>query len=222
MGNFTIAIDGPAGAGKSSVAKAVVRELNANYLDTGAMYRAIGLYMLRAAVDINDAEMVAARCGEAVVNVRYEGGRQITCLLDEDVSAEIREEMCSRAASAVSKAPEVRQRLVELQRKIAEGVDLVMDGRDIGTKVLPDATVKIFLTASPEVRAKRRFDELQAKGIEADYDKVLKDIVERDYQDTHRAESPLACAADAVLVDTSELTLEQVIAKICGIARKAI
>lgn len=222
MENFTIAIDGPAGAGKSSVAKAVATELGGNYLDTGAMYRAVGLYMLRAAVDINDMEMVAARCGEPEVNVRYEAGRQITCLGDEDVSREIREEQCAKASSAVSKVAAVRERMVALQREIARGIDLVMDGRDIGTKVLPNATVKIFLTASPEVRARRRYDENLAKGLEADYQRVLSDIIARDYQDTHRAASPLVRAEDAVEVDSSYLTLDQVIAQIIGIARAKI
>lgn len=222
MENFTIAIDGPAGAGKSSVAKAVARELGGNYLDTGAMYRAVGLYMLRAAVDINDMEMVATRCGEPEVNVRYEDGRQITCLGEEDVSREIREEQCARASSAVSKVAAVRERMVALQREIARGANLVMDGRDIGTRVLPDATVKIFLTASPEVRARRRYEENLARGLEADYRQVLSDIIARDYQDTHRAASPLTRAEDAIEVDSSELTLDQVIAKITGIAREKI
>lgn len=222
MENFTIAIDGPAGAGKSSVAKAVARQLGGNYLDTGAMYRAVGLYMLRAAVDINDMEAVAARCGEPEVNVRYADGRQITCLVEEDVSREIREEQCAKASSAVSKVAAVRERMVALQREIARGVNLVMDGRDIGTKVLPDATVKIFLTASPEVRAQRRYEENLANGLESDYQQVLSDIIARDYQDTHRAESPLICAGDAVEVDSSSLTLEQVIARIIGIAREKI
>lgn len=222
MGNFTIAIDGPAGAGKSSVAKAVARELGGNYLDTGAMYRAVGLYMLRAAVDINDMEMVAARCGEPEVNVRYEDGRQITCLGDEDVSREIREDQCSKASSAVSRVAAVRERMVALQREIARDVNLVMDGRDIGTKVLPDATVKIFLTASPEVRARRRYEENLERGLEADYQQVLSDIIARDYQDTHRAASPLVRAEDAEEVDSSCLTLEQVIARIISIARAKI
>lgn len=222
MENFTIAIDGPAGAGKSSVAKAVARELGGNYLDTGAMYRAVGLYMLRAAVDINDMEMVAARCAEPDVNVRYKDGSQITCLGAEDVSREIREEQCARASSAVSKVAAVRERMVALQREIARGENLVMDGRDIGTKVLPDATVKIFLTASPEVRARRRYEENIARGLEADYQQVLSDIIARDYQDTHRAASPLMRAEDAVEVDSSGLTLEQVIAQITGIVRERI
>lgn len=222
MKNFNIAIDGPAGAGKSTVAKAVAKELGANYLDTGAMYRAFGLYMLRAAVDIDDMAVVAARFEEPQVNVRYENGVQHTMLLDEDVSKEIREEMCSKAASAVSRVACVRERMVALQQQIAEGTDLVMDGRDIGTHVLPNATVKIFLTASAEVRAKRRYDELVKKDQQPDYDKVLADIIARDYQDTHREASPLVKADDAVEVDTSDMSLEEVIARITAIARAAI
>ena len=222
MKNFAIAIDGPAGAGKSTVAKAVAKAMNANYLDTGAMYRAFGLYMLRCAVDINDMEMVALRCNEPDVRVKYEDGRQITCLGEEDVSKEIREEMCSKASSAVSRVPEVRARLVALQQQIAEGTNLVMDGRDIGTHVLPNAAVKIFLTASAEVRAKRRYDELVKKDQEPDYEKVLADIIARDYQDTHREASPLMKADDAIEVDSSYMTAEEVVARITEIARAAV
>lgn len=222
MSCFNIAIDGPAGAGKSSVAKAVAKQLGGNYLDTGAMYRAMGLYMLRCAVDINDMEMVAARCNEPDIDVVYENGQQHTILCTEDVSKEIREEQCAKASSAVSRVPEVRARLVALQQQIAKGTNLVMDGRDIGTKVLPGADVKIFLTAAPEVRAQRRVGELLNKGEEPDYDKILADIIARDYQDTHRAASPLMKADDAIEVDTSDMGLEEVIAHICGIARKAI
>ena len=222
MSFFNIAIDGPAGAGKSSVAKAVAKELGGNYLDTGAMYRAMGLYMLRCAVDINDMDMVAARCHEPEIDVRYENGAQVTVLCTEDVSKEIREEQCAKASSAVSRVPQVRERLVALQQQIAKGTNLVMDGRDIGTHVLPGADVKIFLTASAEVRAQRRVGELLKKGEEPDYDKILADIVQRDYQDTHRAASPLRKADDAIEVDTSDMGLEEVIAHICEIARKAI
>ena len=222
MKYFAVAIDGPAGAGKSSVAKEVAKALNANYLDTGAMYRAFGLYMLRCAVDIDDMEMVAARADEPDVRVKYVDGVQVTCLGEEDVSSEIREAMCSKAASAVSRVPEVRERLVALQQGIARENPLVMDGRDIGTHVLPDAPVKIFLTASAEVRAKRRYDELIGKGQEADYDTVLKDIIARDHQDMNRAASPLRKADDAVEVDSSYMTKEEVIAKITEIARAAV
>lgn len=222
MKYFNIAIDGPAGAGKSSVAKEVAKALGGNYLDTGAMYRAMGLYMLRCAVDINDMDMVAARCNEPEIDVKYENGQQHTILCTEDVSKEVREEQCAKASSAVSKVPEVRARLVALQQEIAKGTNLVMDGRDIGTYVLPNADLKIFLTASPEVRARRRVGELEEKGQQPDYDKILADIVARDYQDTHRAASPLRKADDAIEVDTSNMGLQEVIDHICALARKAI
>ncbi|MBQ4090042.1 MAG: (d)CMP kinase [Clostridia bacterium] len=222
MKHFNIAIDGPAGAGKSSVARKVAEILGGNYLDTGAMYRAMGLYMLRNGIDVNDMDMVAAHCHEPQVNVRYENGQQVTMLGDEDVSGEIREEKCAMASSAVSRVPQVRERLVALQQQIARGTNLVMDGRDIGTKVLPNADVKIFLTASAEVRAQRRVGELREKGGDPDYEKILADIQQRDYQDTHRAASPLMKADDAIEVDTSDMGLEEVIAHICGIARRAI
>ena len=222
MKHFNIAIDGPAGAGKSSVAKEVATALGGNYLDTGAMYRAMGLYMLRNGIDVNDMDMVAAHCHEPQVNVRYENGQQVTMLGDEDVSLKIREEKCAMASSAVSRVPQVRERLVALQQQIARGTNLVMDGRDIGTKVLPDADVKIFLTASAEVRAQRRVGELIKHGEQPDYEKILADIKQRDYQDTHRAASPLMKADDAIEVDTSDMGLEEVIAHICEIARKAI
>lgn len=220
MGAYSIAIDGPAGAGKSSVAKAVSRALGFDYLDTGAMYRAMGLSMLRAGVPLSDACAVAQACEKADVGVRYADGRQITTLAGEDVSDAIRAEACSRAASLVSQVPEVRSRMVAIQRAIAQNQNLVMDGRDIGTKVLPDATVKIFLTASAQVRAKRRFDELRQKGLNPDFGTVLQDIVERDRQDTTRAASPLRRADDAIELDTSDMPLECVIDRIIAIARE--
>ena len=220
MGGCSIAIDGPAGAGKSSVAKAVSRALGYHYLDTGAMYRAMGLHMLRAGVPLSDACAVANACEIADVGVRYADGRQITTLAGEDVSDAIRAEACSRAASLVSQVPEVRSRMVAIQRTIAQKQNLVMDGRDIGPKVLPNATVKIFLTASAQVRAKRRFDELREKGLNPDFDTVLQDIVERDRQDTTRAASPLRRADDAIELDTSDMPLECVIERIIAIARE--
>lgn len=218
---FSIAIDGPAGAGKSTIAKALAKELNAMYLDTGAMYRAFGLYMLRKGA-VNDAKAVAASVDEVEINVEYIDGTQHIFLGGEDVSRAIREPEVSMAASAVSAVPEVRVRMVALQQKIAEGHDVIMDGRDIGTKVLPNATLKIFLTASPEERAKRRCKELEEKGMPQPYEDVLKEMVERDYQDTHRAASPLQAAEDAVRVDTSALTLEQSVAEMKRLALKAI
>ena len=219
---FSIAIDGPAGAGKSTIAKALARELDAMYLDTGAMYRAIGLALTRQGLDPADARAVATAVGGVDIAVRYEGGAQHIYLGDEDVSRAIREPEVSMAASAVSAVPEVRERLVALQRKIAEGQNVVMDGRDIGTKVLPNATLKIYLTASVEERARRRCLELKEKGMEEPFDKVLQEMIQRDYQDTHRAASPLCRAEDAKLVDTSSLTLDESVEAIRALAMEAI
>ena len=207
--HFTIAIDGPAGAGKSSVAKAAAKELGAIYLDTGAMYLAVGLYMLRNGVDPKDSETVAARAHEAKVDIRYVEGSQHVYLLGEDVSAAIRENEVSAAASGVSAVPLVRQILVARQQEIAREQSVVMDGRDIGTKVLPDATLKIFLTASAEERAKRRFKELSGKGTPVPYEQLLQEINQRDWDDRPRAASPLVQAEDAILLDTSSMTQEE-------------
>ena len=216
---FSIAIDGPSAAGKSTIAKALARELGAMYLDTGAMYRAIGLYMLRRSL-LADTAAVAAAVNDVEISVRYEDGVQHILLGNEDVSQVIREPEVSMAASAVSAIPEVRERMVALQRKIAEGHSVVMDGRDIGTKVLPGATLKIYLVASAEVRARRRCLELEEKGMPQPYEDVLREMIERDYQDTHRAASPLQRAEDAILLDSSELTLEETIAAIRALCPK--
>ena len=218
---FSIAIDGPAGAGKSTIAKALARELNAMYLDTGAMYRAFGLYMLRRGA-ASDAAAVAAAVDGVDITVEYVDGTQHIYLGGEDVSAAIREPEVSMAASAVSAVPEVRVRMVALQQKIAEGHSVIMDGRDIGTVVLPNATLKIFLTASAEERARRRCLELAEKGRPVPYEQVLKEMKERDYQDTHRAASPLRAAEDARHVDTSDLTREQSVALMRDLALEAI
>ena len=218
---FSIAIDGPAGAGKSSVAKAVAAELNAMYLDTGAMYRAFGLYMLRQGA-VSDPAAIAAAVNGVEINVRYVDGAQHIFLGEEDVSRAIREPEVSMAASSVSAVPEVRERMVALQRRIAEGQNVVMDGRDIGTKVLPDATLKIFLVASAEVRARRRCKELAEKGMPEPYEQVLEDMIRRDYQDTHRAASPLQPAEDSVHVDSSKLTIEETVALMKRLAVEAI
>ena len=217
---FSIAIDGPAGAGKSTVAKAVAAELGASYLDTGAMYRTIGLYMTGRG--ITRSEAIAKAVSEPKIEVKFVTGDQRMILDGEDVTDRIRTPEASMFASRVSAVPEVRERLVDLQREIAKGCCVVMDGRDIGTHVLPDATLKIFLTASCEVRAKRRYDEMIAKGKEADYDQVLNDIIQRDYNDANRAVSPMRQAEDAVLVDTSDMDADEVIAAIAALARKAI
>lgn len=217
---FSIAIDGPAGAGKSTVAKAVARELGASYLDTGAMYRTIGLYMNQRG--LVRPEAIARAVAEPVVEVRFDGEEQRMLLDGEDVTEKIRTPEASMFASRVSAVPEVRQRLVELQREIAQGHSVVMDGRDIGTHVLPNATLKIYLTASCEVRAQRRYDELVAKGREVSFEDVLSDIVQRDYNDSHRAVSPMRQAEDAVRVDTSEMTAEDAVQSIVLRARACI
>lgn len=219
---FSIALDGPAGAGKSSIAKILAKRMNAMYLDTGAMYRAVGLYMVRNGVNINDPAAIAGRVYDADIDVRYENGAQRIYLEGKDVSEAIRTPDASMAASKVSAVPKVRERMVDLQRKIAEGQSVVMDGRDIGTHVLPNATLKVYLTASVEVRAHRRQLELQAKGKDEPYEKVLSEMIERDYADSHRAASPLRPAADAKRVDCSDLTLEEVVALIEKMARKAM
>ena len=218
---FSIAIDGPAGAGKSTIAKALARSLDAMYLDTGAMYRASGLYMLRRGADKDPAAIVAC-VNDVDIDVRYENGAQRMFLVGEDVTQAIRQPEVSLAASNVSAVPEVRERMVALQRRIAEGHSVIMDGRDIGTVVLPNATLKIYLTASAEERAKRRCLELEQKGTPVPYEQVLKEMIERDYQDTHRAASPLKPAEDAVHVDTSDLTLEQSVQALHDLAVKAI
>ncbi|MDY4167144.1 MAG: (d)CMP kinase [Fournierella sp.] len=206
---ISVAIDGPSGAGKSTLAKRLAKELGYLYVDTGAMYRSIGLYALRQGVDPKDEAAVTALLPRIQIELRYVNGAQRVLLCGEDVSEAIRAENVGMATSAVSAHPPVRAFLLELQRGMARTHDILMDGRDIGTVILPNATVKIFLTASAEARADRRFKELQEKGVDTDYQTVLEDIRRRDYQDSHRATAPLRQAEDAVLVDTSELDLEQ-------------
>ena len=217
---FSVAIDGPAGAGKSTVAKAVAKALNAAYLDTGAMYRTMGLYMAEHGHRRPEAIAEAARTPD--LRVEFRDGVQRMFLDGEDVTERIRTPEAAATASKVSTVGAVRERLVDLQREIARGQSVVMDGRDIGTVVLPDATVKIYLTASCEVRAKRRFDELIQAGKEIAYEQVLDDIVQRDYNDAHRAVSPMRQADDAVRVDTSEMTRDEVVADIVRRVRAAI
>ena len=219
---FSIAIDGPAGAGKSTVAKSLARSLNAMYLDTGAMYRTIGLYMLRNGIPVSDAKAVAAHVEAVNITVGYADGIQRMYLDGEDVSEAIRSPEASMAASKVSAVAAVRQRLVALQREIARGHNVVMDGRDIGTHVLPDATLKIYLKASAEVRAQRRQAELSEKGISEPYEKVLAEMIDRDYTDMNREVSPLCPADDATRVDTSHLTLEETVNQIREMAIEAI
>ncbi len=209
---ISVAIDGPSGAGKSSLAKRLAADLGFVYVDTGAMYRAIGLYAVRQGADLHDAAAVAALLPQIRLDIRLEGGAQHVYLNGEDVSTAIRAEQIGMAASAVSAHGPVRDFLLETQRSLASGQNVLMDGRDIGTVVLPNATVKIFLTASAEARARRRCKELQEKGQPADYATVLADIRQRDEQDTHRAIAPLRQAADAICIDTSEIDFEQSVA----------
>ena len=208
----SVAIDGPAGAGKSTLARRLAAEMGYIYVDTGAMFRTIGLYALRAGKDPKDNEAVNALLPEIVLHFAFIDGEQHVYLKEEDVSTAIRTEEAGMAASAVGANPEVRAFLLELQRGMTKTQNVLMDGRDIGTVVLPDATVKIFLTAAPEARARRRWLEYQQKGMEVAFEDVLADVKQRDYQDTHRVAAPLKQAEDAVLLDTSDLNFEQSLA----------
>lgn len=215
---FNIAIDGPAGAGKSTAAKLAAKELGFVYVDTGALYRTIGVSVLRKGLDTSVKENVLPRLKEIEVTLGFVDGEQHVYLNGEDVSKEIRFPEASMAASNVSAMPEVRDFLTDLQRTLAKNNECIMDGRDIGTVILPNAELKIFLTASPEVRARRRFDELLAKGTPVDFDVLLEEIVQRDYQDSHREVAPLKPAADSVYLDTSDMTLDEVVAEIVRLA----
>ena len=217
--SYNVAIDGPAGAGKSTIARAVAKKLNYVYVDTGAMYRAMALYMIRENVNLDDDAAIAANCESADIKIAYENGEQVVYLNGENVNAFLRTEEVGNAASKTSKVPRLREKLVELQQKMAEETNVLMDGRDIGTVVLPKAQTKIYLTASSTVRAKRRYDELVAKGEIADIDEIKKDIEERDYNDMHRDVSPLKQAEDAVLVDTSDMSIDEVIEKVISLCR---
>lgn len=208
---FNVAIDGPAGAGKSTVAKTIAAEKNFIYVDTGAMYRAMALYFLRNKISGEDEPAVARACRDVEITISYENGVQQVILNGENVSGLIRTEEVGNMASATSVYAPVREKLVELQKELAKKADVVMDGRDIGTCVLPDAGVKVYLTAGSRVRAKRRYQELVEKGVSCDLDEIEKDIIDRDYRDMHRENSPLMQAEDAVLLDSSDLTLRQVV-----------
>lgn len=221
MQHFNIAVDGPAGAGKSTIAKAVAARLNFIYVDTGAMYRAMALHFLREGFTaFEDEEALKEACGRVEITIQYKDGAQQVILNGENVSGLIRTEEVGKQASVISAYLPVRQKLVELQQRLAETANVIMDGRDIGTCVLPKAQAKIYLTASVEVRAKRRFRELQEKGIMCELEEIKTDIAERDYRDMHREHSPLVQAEDALLLDSSELSIEQVIDRIIAIARE--
>ncbi len=216
--SYSIAIDGPAGAGKSTIAKIVAKKKGYIYVDTGAMYRAVALYFMEAGIDAKEQEKISTNVQNADVTITYENGEQIVWLNGRNVNGLIRTEEVGKMTSAISVNKDVRKKMVELQQALAKKECVVMDGRDIGTCVLPDANVKIYLTASSHVRAIRRFEELQSKGQECDLETIEKDIIDRDYQDMHREISPLRQAEDAMLLDSSDMTIEQVadaILKLC-------
>ena len=207
--SINVAIDGPAGAGKSTLARAAAKELGFIYVDTGALYRSVAYYAIKNNTDPNDSENVVPLLKNIRPELKYIGGEQHVFLNGEDVSGFIRTPEVSMGASAVSAIPAVRAFLFDLQKNIAAENNIIMDGRDIGTVVLPNATAKIFLTAAPEARAKRRWKEYQEKGVNVSFEEVLEDVKKRDYQDTHREAAPLKQAEDAVLLDTSDLNFEQ-------------
>ena len=219
---FNIAIDGPAGAGKSTIAKKLAADLGYVYVDTGAMYRSMAYYFLTNHIDAGDEKAVEAACPDVNVTIQYVNGEQQVLLNGENVNSVIRKEEVGNMASTISVYPVVRTKLVELQRQLAAKENVIMDGRDIGTVVLPDANVKIYLTASSKVRAQRRFDELTEKGISCDMSEIEKDIIDRDYRDMHRETSPLKQAEDAILLDSSDLDIECVVAKMKEIIQKAV
>lgn len=223
MKKIKIALDGPAGAGKSTVAKEVARELGIVYIDTGAMYRTAALFAIRNKIDIkNEKEKLLKEFDKFDMDIVYTDKGQRMYLEGEDISEKIRTEEVSMKASDIAVIPEIRLKLVEIQRSMAENGSVIMDGRDIGSYVLPDAELKIFLTASPECRAKRRYDENLQKGIEADFDNILADIKRRDKNDSEREFAPLRCREDAVLIDSTLMTKEAVVEKIKKLALEII
>lgn len=211
---YNVAIDGPAGAGKSTIAKLVAKEKGYIYVDTGAMYRGLAIHFLNQGLKADETKEIIAACESAEVSIGYEDGAQQVYLNGENITARLRTEEVGNMASKTSAIPEVRAKLLELQRNLAAKEDVIMDGRDIGTNILPNADVKIYLTASVATRAQRRYDELKEKGMECNYDEIAKDIEERDYRDMNRDIAPLKQAEDAHLVDSSNMTIEEVVAKI--------
>ena len=221
--SVSIAIDGPAGAGKSTIAKRVAEELNFMYVDTGALYRAVALCAIQKNIEPDDSQRVSEMLSEIKVQLAFNYRFEKVVLLDgKDVSSRIRTPEVSMAASKISALPQVRAYLLDLQRDIAKENNVIMDGRDIGTVVLPDARVKIFLTASPQVRAERRYKELSEKGANVSFDEVLRDVNERDYNDSHRKTAPLKPAEDSVFVDTTDLDFEQSVEKIISVIKERI
>ena len=219
---INIAIDGPAGAGKSTIAKRLAKELGYIYVDTGAMYRAMAYYFLKKHISAEDENRIAAACEHVDITIRYQDGEQQVILNGENVNGVIRNEEVGNMASSTSVYPVVRKKLVELQQQLAVKENVIMDGRDIGTVVLPNADVKIYLTASSKVRAKRRYDELTAKGEACDLDQIEQDIIDRDYRDMNRETSPLKQADDAVLLDSSDLDIDGVVEKMKEIIKSRV
>lgn len=213
---YNVAIDGPAGAGKSTIAKLVAKEKGYIYVDTGAMYRALAIHFLKKGIAPEDTVGIVGACRDADVSIRYENGVQQVYLNGENVAGMLRTEEVGNMASRTSAIPEVREKLLELQRTLAKENDVIMDGRDIGTNILPNADVKIYLTASVETRAKRRYDELKEKGEECDLDTIAQDIKDRDERDMNRTAAPLKQAEDAILVDSSYMTIPEVVSEICS------
>lgn len=213
---YNVAVDGPAGAGKSTIAKLVAKEKGYIYVDTGAMYRGLAIHFLKKGISAEDKEAVAKACKDAAVSIAYEDGVQQVYLNGENITDMLRTEEVGNMASKTSAIPAVREKLLELQRTLAAEKDVIMDGRDIGTNILPNADVKIYLTASVETRAKRRYDELTEKGENCDFEEIARDIRERDARDMNREIAPLKKADDAVLVDSSDMTIEEVVNTICS------
>lgn len=218
---YNVAVDGPAGAGKSTIAKLVAKKMGYIYVDTGAMYRGLAIHFLKKGVNPEEKEAVVEACRDAEVTIGYEDGVQQIYLNGENVTGMLRTEEVGNMASRTSAIPEVREKLLELQRSLASEKDVIMDGRDIGTNILPDADVKIYLTASVETRAKRRYDELKEKGESCDLEEIARDIKARDERDMTRDIAPLKKAEDAVLVDSSDMTIEEVVGRICSLCRRA-
>lgn len=216
---YNIAIDGPAGAGKSTIAKLVAKEKGYIYVDTGAMYRGLAIHFIKKGIKPEETEKIIEACKDAEVSIGYEDGAQQIYLNGENITSMLREEEVGNMASMSSAVPEVRAKLLDLQRNLAKEKDVVMDGRDIGTHVLPDADVKVYLTASVECRANRRYKELTEKGIDCNFDEIAKDIMERDTRDMNREIAPLKQAEDAVFVDSSDMTIEEVVKAITGLCK---
>ena len=216
---YNIAIDGPAGAGKSTIAKKIAKELGYVYVDTGAMYRALAIHFLKKGLKPEDTEAIKEACNDAVVTLQYEDGVQQVYLNGENVTSMLRQEAVGNMASVSSAIPEVRAQLLELQRGLAREQDVVMDGRDIGTNILPNADVKVYLTASVEERARRRFKELQEKGVACNLEEIAHDIEERDTRDMNREIAPLKQAEDATFLDSSDMSIEEVVEAIVNLCK---